>query len=70
MISPRHRAPSNKSLLVAALGLALLSTLGCDDSPARMAGTIDMPKRDVGRPDVGRLAKEAKAKTSQASPAR
>ena len=51
MASPTRFNPLAMMVLGFALGATLLTASGCGDDPARMAGTIDVPKRERPRPD-------------------
>jgi hypothetical protein len=64
MIAPKRPTSPVDSLRILALGVALLPAIGCGEQPARMAGTIELPKRETARPNVKALAKEIRAKSA------
>lgn len=60
-----------KSFLPAVLVASLTGVLGCGDESSRLAGTIELPSKERGRPDVKQLAKaKGKARAKGAVQAR
>ena len=64
-INLRRIARPVKLLTIAAIASAALAAVGCGDDPSRLAGTIDVPKRERPRPDSkGTIIKKDDPRTS------
>jgi hypothetical protein len=59
MIAPRRVASTSPLLVASAFGVAFVLAPGCgsSDNPARYAGTIELPKREISRVDAKDFAK-------------